>query len=298
MGKKKFNATIAGLAVIAALDSVALSTDAYILYKENNKYQDLKKDCSYELVIDDSISNDTEEDNNSLTLTPTASPVPTYGPALDNTKVVEAIDLAELKKINPDVCGWINIEGTNIDYPICYSFDNKNYLKHDVYGNENKSGVLFLDYRNAMLDSDDLSDLSIVYGHCFASSSKTMFTDLLKYKKQSYYDEHPYGIIYTGDSEYCYKVNFFAGYILSSEDGQKLTDEKLYVKDFEDEKAFNNYFKKILANSTYQSEITPKYGDKIIALVTCSYETDDSRYVQYGNIEKMLIKDLKQEKGR
>ena len=36
-----------------------------------------------------------------------------YKPTLDNTE-----SLAELMKINPDVCAWLTIDDTSIDYPV------------------------------------------------------------------------------------------------------------------------------------------------------------------------------------
>ena len=34
----------------------------------------------------------------------------------------------ELLAINPDVCGWINVYGTKIDYPVVQGPDNRKYL--------------------------------------------------------------------------------------------------------------------------------------------------------------------------
>ena len=39
----------------------------------------------------------------------------------------------ELKAANDDVIGWINVYGTNIDYPIVQAQDNWAYLSSDVY---------------------------------------------------------------------------------------------------------------------------------------------------------------------
>ena len=40
----------------------------------------------------------------------------------------------ELRKINPDVCGWITLDHTKIDYPILQGEDNLTYINTDVYG--------------------------------------------------------------------------------------------------------------------------------------------------------------------
>ena len=39
---------------------------------------------------------------------------------------------AKVKEQNPDLVGWVKIEGTKIDYPVLQTVDNPNfYLKHD-----------------------------------------------------------------------------------------------------------------------------------------------------------------------
>lgn len=42
------------------------------------------------------------------------------------------IDFGKLKELNPDVCAWIKVPGTNIDYPILQSFEKNDdyYLKY------------------------------------------------------------------------------------------------------------------------------------------------------------------------
>lgn len=37
----------------------------------------------------------------------------------------------ELRKINPDVCGWITLDHTKIDYPILQGEDNLTYINTD-----------------------------------------------------------------------------------------------------------------------------------------------------------------------
>ena len=51
----------------------------------------------------------------------------------------------ELRKINPDVCGWITLDHTKIDYPILQGEDNLTYINTDVYGDFALSGSIFLD---------------------------------------------------------------------------------------------------------------------------------------------------------
>ena len=42
------------------------------------------------------------------------------------------VDFSELKKINNNVKGWVQVNGTNINYPFVQSNNNKYYLTHSL----------------------------------------------------------------------------------------------------------------------------------------------------------------------
>lgn len=68
----------------------------------------------------------------------------------------------ELKAQNSDVCGWITIYGTHVDYPVVQSEDNSTYLMRNPRGEYSLSGSIFMDYMN----QKDFSDFNtIIYGH-------------------------------------------------------------------------------------------------------------------------------------
>ena len=52
------------------------------------------------------------------------------------------------------LCGWIKVDGTDIDYPFVQTTDNSYYLNHSFTKEENKSGWIFLDYRNNINNLD------------------------------------------------------------------------------------------------------------------------------------------------
>ena len=202
---------------------------------------------------------------------------------LDEGYDFDPVDFGALRQINEDTVAWITVPGTGIDFPIVQGESNNEYLKTDFNGNKSSMGSIFLDYRNNSLDNKeyDLSDISLVYGHHM--SGGRMFAPLCNYKSQSYYDNHKTGIVYTADGM-AMEIEFFAGVII---DG---TDETvLFQSDFVDEQDYANYWNNIRRNSTFDSDVELEYGDKVIALVTCSYETNNSRYVLYGVMNKQII---------
>ena len=55
-------------------------------------------------------------------------------------------NFSQLMAMNPDVCGWIVMDHTGIDYPIVQGEDNFEYLDKDALGNSEISGSIFLDW--------------------------------------------------------------------------------------------------------------------------------------------------------
>lgn len=178
------------------------------------------------------------------------------------------VDFASLQEINPDIVGWIYIEGTEINYPVVQGRDNQYYLKHLFSGEWNGSGCIFLDSRNRL----DFSDRhSIIYGHHMKNG--TMFSGLTEYKKQEYYNKHPIALLLTPDKNY--EIEIFGGYVSSVQD-------KAWEVAFPSDSDFTEWLDKARERSCFTSEITPAVTDQILTFSTCSYEFNNARFVLLG----------------
>lgn len=83
---------------------------------------------------------------------------------------------------NSDLAGWIQIDGTNINYPVMQSKqDSDFYLKHNFEKADSPHGC---PYVQANCDLQTPSDNILVYGHNMKDG--TMFSDLLQYKYESF----------------------------------------------------------------------------------------------------------------
>lgn len=87
----------------------------------------------------------------------------------------------ELRAINPDVCAWITLDGTKIDYPVLQGEDNLTYINKDVYGNFALAGSIFLD---SNCDRSFQEKYSLLYGHHMAEHK--MFGDLDLYESRNF----------------------------------------------------------------------------------------------------------------
>lgn len=88
----------------------------------------------------------------------------------------------ELIRLNPDVCAWITMDHTNIDYPVLQGETNLTYINQDVYGNFSLAGSIFLDSR---CDRNFAGMYSLLYGHHMENGS--MFGDLECYREARFF---------------------------------------------------------------------------------------------------------------
>ena len=125
-----------------------------------------------EIVQNEAKIEEVEDDDNTKIIEQPVK-VPKTNPYLDYIKMnMINVDFTELKKINNDVKGWIQVNGTNINYPFVQASDNKYYLNHSFNKSLNYAGWVFLDYRNNLTNNKN----TIIYAH--GRLDKTMFGSL------------------------------------------------------------------------------------------------------------------------
>lgn len=183
-----------------------------------------------------------------------------------------AEDILNLKKINSDVCGWVSIDNTSIDYPIVQGETNSEYLSKDVYGNYALSGSIFLDYRN----SNDFTDYySIIFGHHM--NGGVMFGDIKKFINKKFFDEKRTGTLYTIGGVYDLEIFAF----LETD----AYDNMVYNVNKANQQQQEEWIKYIKKNAKYYREIGINAQDKILALSTCSTATTNGRYLVFARIK-------------
>lgn len=178
------------------------------------------------------------------------------------------VDFEALMEINPDVVGWICIEGTNINYPVVQGSDNIYYMNRLFDGSANGAGSIFMDYRN---EPDMSCRNTVLYGHHMKNG--TMFNQITQYKQQEFYDQHPTALLMTPGGNY--KIEFIAGYVTDM-------NSAAWKMEFATDEEFSRWLADAIAQSTFISTIEPEAQDRVLTLSTCSYEYADARYVLVG----------------
>ncbi len=177
----------------------------------------------------------------------------------------------QLRAINPDVCAWLTLDNTKIDYPILQGEDNLTYINTDVYGEFSLSGSIFLD---ASCDNTFHDRYSLLYGHHMANSK--MFGDLDLYEDQKFFNENITGRLILPDRSY--ELEIFACLRVSASEDAIFTPQKWQ----EDTGGLLEF---VRANAMYtHPDIMGRIGSsedfsQILAMTTCSSEFTDARTI-------------------
>lgn len=177
-----------------------------------------------------------------------------------------------LKEKNPDFWGWIKIDDTALSYPVMHTPEEPEYyLRRDFEGSYSLRGVPFLDGR-----CYDGCGNYIIYGHYMKDG--TMFGSLQAYAKPAYCEEHPTITLNTANGCEVYTVMAaFYSQVYKQED----TGAFRYYQyaDLSNEADFAAYVEQVKKAALYDTEVNAQYGEQLLTLSTCSYHTDDGRFV-------------------
>ena len=102
---------------------------------------------------------------------------------------------------NPDIIAWIEVPGTNIDYPVMRTDDNAYYLSHNARREYDIYGAVFADVENSI---DFTSQLMVVYGHF--TPIETGFTQLHRYEDREFFDANREVYVYLPGRQLNYVV--------------------------------------------------------------------------------------------
>lgn len=163
-----------------------------------------------------------------------------------------------LKAVNSDYCGWLDIPGTSISYPVVQSEDNVEYLTRSFEGKKRSSGSIFVDAN--IRDIKKTRNL-VIHGHNMKSGS--MFAMLPSYKNISYYNKYPFIYLYTPDETMVYQV--ISAYTLKHD----ANEEVAYQGVFADNEDFKNFVSGLLNRSVIDTNVDGIDEEQILTLSTC-----------------------------
>ena len=184
------------------------------------------------------------------------------------------VDFSELLKRNSDTVGWINVNNTNINYPVVQTNNNDDYLHKAFDGSKNQAGWIFADYRNDMKNFDKNT---IIYGH--SRLNKTMFGSLFNVLNESWYSNKYNQIIRFSTPTENTMWQVFSVY--------KINLESYYLQvDFDNDSQYLEFLNTLKSRSKYNFNVSLNENDKIITLSTCSDAAGTGRIVLHAKLIK------------
>lgn len=175
------------------------------------------------------------------------------------------VDFNGLKRTNPDVVGWLKVNGTNINYPFVQSSDNDYYLTHSFNKSYNGAGWVFLDYRNNGTNDKN----TIIYAH--GRSNKTMFGTLKNVLNNGWLNNTNNYVIKISTETENSLWQIFSVYRIPT------TSDYLQTN-FNDETEYQNFLDMIKDRSSHNFDTNVASTDNILTLSTC-----------YNNSDKMVV---------
>lgn len=267
--------------IIISLSLLAFSFVFYNNKKSEENATSIKNDITE--YLDDKISNIPEEeptpeikDNNpNENITPEEPSIPNDDTTpKDNRNPI----IVALKELNDETVGWLNVPGTNIDYPVVKAKDNAYYLRHNFKKEKDYNGWVFMNYLNSaeMLDKN-----TIIFAHN-RYYSNIMFGTLNKVGKKTWYQNIKDNLITYSDINKEMKWEVFAAYTVP------VTDDYLETN-FSTDEDFNNFIKMIRSRSVISSDLEIKSTDKILTLSTCA--DINTRFVVHAVLRTDLLEE-------
>lgn len=186
------------------------------------------------------------------------------------------ISWENLRKINPDVKGWITIPGADISYPIVQGDNDDFYLKHSIEKTENPFGSIFLGYGH---DDNFLDSHSIVYGHNMEGGM--MFANLNRYEDRAFWESCPQFLISTPKRQFIYEI-----FAVEQAYEESMAFQYGYKRG---SKEYREQLEILKENSMYETDIFPKEQQRMVSLVTCNSRLETNvRMVIHGICRQIL----------
>lgn len=178
-------------------------------------------------------------------------------------------DFSQMKALNPDFLAWMIGQEGRINYPLVQGKDNEKYLSTAANGEKNALGSIFMDYRNKSLEDPFI----LIYGHMMKDDR--MFGSLKDLKTQ---DAQP-GTFSLDTGEKIYETQTVLTGLVSGE-------TKIDPEEFTSYPRRQEFYQKIRKDALYDSGYELQEEDRLVVLVTCSYEARNLRLLVVTLVKK------------
>ncbi len=228
-----------------------------------NYYIDTKNTNNEIKEIEDVVEIEEVEDNENTEIIEQPEEEPAFSPYWDYIKMnLISVNFDELLKINNETKGWIQVNGTNINYPFVQTDNNDYYLTHSFYKYYNQAGWVFMDFRN---NTENYDKNTILYAH--GMSTEIMFGSLKNILSSSWYNNTDNHVIKLSTPTENTLWQVFSVYHIP-------TTNDYIQTEFASDEEYQTFLDMIKERSAVEFNTTLNPTDKILTLSTCYSKTD------------------------
>ena len=222
----------------------------------NNTNEEIKN-------IEEAVKIEEVPDNENTEIIEQKEEIPKDNPYWDYIKMnLISVNFDDLLKINNETKGWIQVNGTNINYPFVQTSNNDYYLTHSYDKSYNQAGWVFMDYRNDTISYDKNT---ILYAH--GMNNKTMFGSLRNILNSSWYNNTNNHIIKLSTPTENTLWQVFSVYHIE-------TTNDYIQTEFTSDEEYQTFLDTLKGRSAVIFDTTLNTTDKILTLSTCYNKTD------------------------
>lgn len=251
-----YGLTVAILALIFLVSAVYIGTYFYKGKKQQSEFDALAA----------MVENARKESSNSL-----PDPLPSEDTPDVPTAPTILREFRDTYALNSDLVGWIQIDGTRVNYPVVQSPEERDFYLHRNFNKESSErGCIYVrEECNVFSPSDNVT----IYGHHMLDGS--MFHDLDLFMDRKFWEEHDTIQFDTLYEHHTYRI--FAVFKTTATIGEGFAYHR-FVNAMDDTD-FDEFIATCRDLAFYDTGIIPKYGDHIICLSTCEYTLLNGRLV-------------------
>lgn len=256
------------LSLITYLLSIFVLTRWYVQYERSKKFTNtLFEDI---LAVDD-LTLDTSNVYEDVSKEQTTNNTLTENSV--NANFINA-NINYYQNINKETVAWIQVNNTNINYPVVQHNDNSFYLEHDFYQRKTNIGWIFGDYRD---NFKIYNNNTIIYGHNLVN--RTMFGQIPYLLRKNWFknENSHYIKLSTQTNNTIWQI--FSVY--------KTAPTTEYLQStFNSIDNYEKFLKKIKEKSQQKFNVSLDFTDKILTLSTCD-DIGTSRIVVHAKLIKI-----------
>ena len=190
------------------------------------------------------------------------------------------VNFDDLKKINNETSGWVQVSGTNINYPFVSTSNNDFYLNHSFDKSYSKAGWVFADFRN---HTDGTDRNLILYAH--GRYDATMFGTLRNILTSGWLTNPNNYTIRTANKKESALWQVFSVYKIP------VTNDYIQTT-FANNEEFGRFAEALRQRSSYDFKTSVAPTDNILTLSTCFSSTE--RVVLHAKLIKRAPRETAQ----